>query len=260
MSEQSSAKVVTESTLKLFGTRVRDMCNNLNPDLITEHSAPSMKERLKEIGGARDEFRNSVRKLLNDFDMELSGPEKEQWNADMKTVVDQVNGHKFRVLGKVNQLTLPTAPMRWSEQGFEKATIHLKTQLVALQNQAIVLGVQQVGSLAGHHLFVNAEPLLPIRGSQQASGQFEPILVHTVPLPTVQQVGGHAVPLQPAHAALSPVVVGQQAGVQARPHIYIHAAPIPGGQQEGGQSGHIHSVYEEKLPLVPCVKQVGGQV
>ena len=113
--------------------RVRDMCDDLDPNLITQHSAPSMKAELKDISDTRDTYRDKVRMLLSDYAAELSPPEVEQWKADLKSIVDLVKTHKFSVLDKVNQLLPPAAPMT----EFEKATIDLQQMQLALQQQAV---------------------------------------------------------------------------------------------------------------------------
>ena len=99
-------KVVSE--LSALRVEVEDMCEDLNPDLITADSAPSMNSELSKIEVARNTFRNSVRKLLDTFASQLSQTEAEQWKANMKAVVDKVNTHKMTVLAKVNKL-LPSS-------------------------------------------------------------------------------------------------------------------------------------------------------
>ena len=130
----SPDRVAAEAKLSLLDTRLRDMCDDLDPDLITEESAPSMEKELDKIGVAKDGYRDAVRKFLSDYAGELSGPEAAQWKADMKSVVDIVKANKFSVLSSVNQVLPPVVPMT----EFEKATINLQTQQLALQQQAIV--------------------------------------------------------------------------------------------------------------------------
>ena len=81
--------------LQELDTKVRDMCSDLNPELITSDSAHSMKEELQEIASARNEFRNGVRKFLVDHSDNLTSPDKLQWESDMNSLVNLVNQHKF---------------------------------------------------------------------------------------------------------------------------------------------------------------------
>ena len=129
----SAEKVSTESNLRDLDLKVRDLCSDLSPSLITTHSAPSMNNELKEIASARDEFRNGVRNLLKTFRSELTQPEIDQWNADLDSTVKLVQAHKFSVLEKVNQLLPPVTPM--SE--FEKESIELQKRQLKLQEDAI---------------------------------------------------------------------------------------------------------------------------
>ena len=127
-----SARATAEAGLRSLDTRVRDMLYDLDPNLITEHAAPSMKDELCEVGEARDSYRDSVRKFLSDFAGELTTPEVTQWNADLKSLVDLVKANKFAILAKVNQLMPPAVPMT----EFEKASIDLQQKQFALQQQA----------------------------------------------------------------------------------------------------------------------------
>ena len=138
----SAEKVSTESHLRDLDLKVRDLCSDLSPSLITTHSAPSMNNELKEIASARDEFRNGVRNLLKTFRSELTQPEIDQWNADLDSTVKLVQAHKFSVLEKVNQLLPPVTPM--SE--FEKESIELQKRQFKLQEDAI--SSQKIEALA----------------------------------------------------------------------------------------------------------------
>ena len=55
------------------------MCDDLDVNLITSHSALSMSGELEKIEVARNNYRNTVRKFLLDFADNLSAPEAEQW-------------------------------------------------------------------------------------------------------------------------------------------------------------------------------------
>ena len=107
MSEFEQAK----QDLKSKQTAVEDMCDDLDVNLITSHSALSMSGELEKIEVASNNYRNAVRKFLLDFADNFSAPETEQWKKDMETTVSKVNKHKMTILDKVNQLTPKTAPM-----------------------------------------------------------------------------------------------------------------------------------------------------
>ena len=115
--------------LKHLETKVRDMCDDLDPEFISKDSAPSMAAELDKIGSVRDEYRNAIRSFMSDYNAELSGPELEQWKHDMEAVLNRVKKHKFDVLACVNKFTPQAAPM--SE--FEKETIALQKQQLELQ-------------------------------------------------------------------------------------------------------------------------------
>ena len=68
--------------------RVRDMCLDLDPDLITVGTAPHMKEELQAINEARNEYRSAIRKFIKDNSNSLLSSEKAQWEADMQSVVN----------------------------------------------------------------------------------------------------------------------------------------------------------------------------
>ena len=129
MAEQKSSDI---TKLKDLGTKVRDMCDDLDPQFISKDSAPYMAVELDKIGSARDEYRNSMRSFMSDYKAELSGPELEQWKHDMEAVLNRVTKHKFDVLACVNKFTPQSAPM--SE--FEKETIALQKQQLELQQNA----------------------------------------------------------------------------------------------------------------------------
>ena len=44
-----------------LGVKVRDLCDDLDPEMITSLSAPSMKGELDVISTARDSYRQAVR-------------------------------------------------------------------------------------------------------------------------------------------------------------------------------------------------------
>ena len=114
-------------------TKVRDMCSDCDPNLITSDSAPSMRDELEKIGETRDRYRSGVRKFVKEYADSLGSPEKLQWESDMKNVVTLVNQHKFNVMAKVNQL-LPAASRMTA---FEHASIELqKKQLEIQQTEA----------------------------------------------------------------------------------------------------------------------------
>ena len=54
---------------------VRDMCDDLDPSIITSQSAPSMNKLLEDICSARNIHRNDVRDFLDKFAANLSAPE-----------------------------------------------------------------------------------------------------------------------------------------------------------------------------------------
>ena len=112
---------------------MRDMCSDLDPDLITVGSAPSMKEELQAINDARNEYRSAVRKFMKDYSSSLLSSEKAQWEADMQSVMSLVNQHKFKVMEKVNQVV--PAPAQMTE--FERATIELQREQIAIQRQEV---------------------------------------------------------------------------------------------------------------------------
>ena len=111
------------AALRELETGVRDMCSDLDPDLVTSDIAPNMKEELQHINEARNVYRKGVRKFLQDHTDELSSSEKLAWESDMAVVVNLVNQHKFNVMAKVNQVAPPPTPM----SAFELATIDLIT-------------------------------------------------------------------------------------------------------------------------------------
>ena len=123
-----STRTAAETNLRSQDTRIRDMCDDLDPDFITEDSAPFMKEKLKEISDRRDIYRDAVRQFLSDFATDLITVEVEQWKVDMKGVVDLVKKHMFDVLGKVTRLAV-ARPMT----EFEKATIKLQEKDIELK-------------------------------------------------------------------------------------------------------------------------------
>ena len=129
MSEFEQAK----QDLKSKQTAVEDMCDDLDVNLITSHSALSMNGELEKIEVARNNYRNAVRKFLLDFADNLPAPEAEQWKKDMESTVGKVNKHKMTILDKVNQLTPKTTPMT----EYEKAAIEIQKQQLALQQQAV---------------------------------------------------------------------------------------------------------------------------
>ena len=57
--ENMSGKEEAESKLRDLDTKVRDMCDDLPLDLITELSAPLMQGELHKIAVVRDEYRNT---------------------------------------------------------------------------------------------------------------------------------------------------------------------------------------------------------
>ena len=213
MSQPLSAKVVPETNLKIFGSRVRDMCTNLDPNLITMHSVLSIKEEQKGISAARDEYRYGVRKFLIDFASELTDPEKSVWKADLKIVVDQVNRHKFCVLGMVNRLTLPVVPQSVRMTEFEKATLNIQTKQLALQLQSLVFSGHKVVDLVGHLHTVHAAAIPSVLG--------------------IQQVGGHAGPLKSVQAESQSPQVGDQSHLMSE-HVIL-PPPNPGDLQGGDQ-------------------------
>ena len=119
-------------SLKEKQTAVEDMCDDLDPNLITSNSASAMEREIEKIEVGRNNYRNAVRQFLQDFDGVLTDPEKEQWKSVMKSTVNKVNTHKMTVLDKVNQLTPKVVPM--SE--FEKETIDIQKQQLLLQQKA----------------------------------------------------------------------------------------------------------------------------
>ena len=72
-----------------------------------------------------------VRKFLSTYSEAINSPEKQQWDADLKSVVSLVNQHKFTVLAKVNKLMPASSRM----SAFEQASIDLQRQQLALQQQ-----------------------------------------------------------------------------------------------------------------------------
>ena len=100
-----SVRTTTESNLRSLDTKVRDLCDELDPACIDEHSAPSMDRELEKISDAKDIYRDAVRKFLQDYATELIDAEVEAWKADIIAVVEIVKRNKFAVLAKVNQVS-----------------------------------------------------------------------------------------------------------------------------------------------------------
>ena len=129
----SMTMIDSAAALRELETGVRDMCSDLDPDLVTADVAPNMTTELKHINEARNEYRKGVRKFLQDYADELSSSEKLAWESDMAGVVKLVNQHKFQVMAKVNQVAPPPAPM----SAFEQATIDLQKQQLVIQQQEV---------------------------------------------------------------------------------------------------------------------------
>ena len=136
MSEKEKA-VEELNSLRL---EAEDICDDLDPSLITTESAASMNSEIEKIEAARNNYRNKVRNFLKMFASELTTPEVNQWNADLKVLVNKVNSHKMTILAKVNQLMPPSVTM--SE--FERASIEIQKQQLALQQEVINNQKQEV--------------------------------------------------------------------------------------------------------------------
>ena len=99
-----------------------------------------MNSEIEKMEAARNNYRNRVRNFLKMFASELTTPEVNQWNADLKVLVNKVNSHKMTILAKVNQLMPPSVTM--SE--FERASIEIQKQQLALQQEVINNQKQEV--------------------------------------------------------------------------------------------------------------------
>ena len=142
VSDMAGSKESEEAHIKALDMKVRDLCDDLDPNLISEHSAPSMNRELDKISDAKDSYRQAVRNYLTNFSDHISLPEKAQWEADLASTLKLVKEHKFKVLEKVNILN-PPAP---SMTEFEKETIELQKKQLSIQEQ--VLKTKQNEALA----------------------------------------------------------------------------------------------------------------
>ena len=141
-SDKMSVKQQAISALKQLEIDINDMCEDLNPDLVTLEVAPSMDNELEKINKLKTKYRSSVRDILSKFDEELSLIEKEKLKADMKKLVDTVIAHKFSVLAKVNKLLPPTNPM----SQFEKATMEMQQKQLDLQQKQLDMQAEAADS------------------------------------------------------------------------------------------------------------------
>ena len=131
--ENMSGKEEAESKLRDLDTKVRDMCDDLPADLITELSAPLMQGELDKIAVVRDEYRRAVRAFLSEFASELVSTEKNAWEADLTSLLNTVKSHKFTVLEKVSSFTQPATPMT----EFERESIELLKKKLHLKMEAL---------------------------------------------------------------------------------------------------------------------------
>ena len=135
MSELETAAL----SLKQTDLAIRDMCDDLDPNIITVQSAPSMDKELANINTARNSHRTAVREFLTKFSPELTSPEIEQWNADLKSLVNRVNTHKIEVIGKVNELIPHTQPMTEYEKStmiFQQKQLEFQEKQLEMQSKA----------------------------------------------------------------------------------------------------------------------------
>ena len=131
--ENMSSKEEAESRLRDLDVKVRDMCEDLPADMITELSAPLMQGELDKIAVVRDEYRKEVRAFLSQFTNELVSTEKSAWEADLTSLLNIVKTHKFRVLEKVSSFTQQATPMT----EFERESIELKKKKLNLRMEAL---------------------------------------------------------------------------------------------------------------------------
>ena len=82
-----------ESGIKLLENKVKDACEDLDPELITEFTAPHMGAKLNDINTAKDQYRTAIRGFLDKFKNILTESEVNQWQADMKSLLSFVRNH-----------------------------------------------------------------------------------------------------------------------------------------------------------------------
>ena len=131
--ENMSGKKEAESGLRDLDMKVRDMCEDLPADLISELSAPLMQQELDKIAVVRDEYRRAVRTFLSQFASELVATEKNAWEADLTSLLNTVKSHKFKVLEKVSSFTQPATPMT----EFERESIELQKIKLNMKKEAL---------------------------------------------------------------------------------------------------------------------------
>ena len=122
LQDQIRRKSNAEATIRELEEKLSDSCDDLDPDLITEFTAPHMHARLAQIGSHRDAYRSAIRRFLETFKQMLTQPEINQWQQDMKKILGEVRNHEAQVLTKITQAS--SKPAQMSE--FEKAALKFK--------------------------------------------------------------------------------------------------------------------------------------
>ena len=140
VSSMEVSREQAESDIKSLENKVKDACEDLDPELITEFTAPHMGAKLNNINTAKDQYRTAVRGFLDKFKNTLTEPVVNQWQADMKSLLSFVRNHESVVFTKITQVT--AKPPEMTE--FEKASLEIQKKQLAMQQKTIESQKQEV--------------------------------------------------------------------------------------------------------------------
>ena len=129
-----STKVKSEAYLRHMDTKVRDMCEDLDPDYITENTAAYMNNELGDMCDAWDRYRNDMEAFLYVYAKELTEEEVRLWQCDMKSVQDTVEATRHSVETKINLVMPPSVPRPMTE--FEREMLKLMEKSKKLDQEA----------------------------------------------------------------------------------------------------------------------------
>ena len=113
-----STRAKSEAQLRHIDIKVRDMCEDLDPELIIEYpgSAPSMNSELWDIRNVFDKYENDLRTFLLVFSSELTEEEVTLWQHGLQSTQEVVKDHKLAVEDAVKQVMPPSLPCKYPSQ------------------------------------------------------------------------------------------------------------------------------------------------
>ena len=134
-----STKAKDEAHLRDMDIRVRDMCDDLDPEFIFKYpgSASSMHSELMEISDFLFKYRNDHRAFLLVHASELTKKEVIIWQHSLQSTEEVVEDHKVAIEDVVKQVMPPSAHAFGPMTCYETEMIKIMEQSLKLRQDAL---------------------------------------------------------------------------------------------------------------------------